>query len=428
MRKITMLIVILFASGLQSSWAQDTWTQKADYGGGQRTGSVGFSIGNKGYIGCGLHLLVSYYNDFWEYDPDTNTWTQKANFPGAVRHGSVGFSVDGKGYVGTGTNTGQYFKDFWEYDPSANNWTKKADFAGSGRYGGVGFSIGGKGYIGTGISNDYYIGSTPIHYKDFWEYDPGNDAWIQKADFGGPARSGATGFSIGSKGYIGTGASTYGKKDFWEYDSDNDTWIQKADFGGRKRGRAVGFSIGSNGYIGTGTNKGINFNDFWRYNPDTNIWTRIADFEGIPRESAVGFSVGTKGYVGTGTVYPDCLKDFWEYSPHAMGLLNNPGSSAQAKFTAAPLKLKGLTGHEAYITDLYPNPVQYELTIKLTIPASEFTIHVYDLQGKMIPLTTILRGTEAHINTSAIPLGFYTLQITNNKTNASEVLKFLKQE
>ena len=31
------------------------------------------------------------------------------------------------------------------------------------------------------------------------------NTWVQKADFGGIARSGAVGFSIGSKGYIGTG-------------------------------------------------------------------------------------------------------------------------------------------------------------------------------------------------------------------------------
>src|SRR5262249_49592523 len=43
--------------------------------------------------------------------------------------------------------------------------------------------------------------------------------WTQKADFGGTARYWATGFSIGSKGYIGTGYNVNGTcvKDFWEY-------------------------------------------------------------------------------------------------------------------------------------------------------------------------------------------------------------------
>ena len=48
---------------------------------------------------------------------------------------------------------------------------------------------------------------TMVHHlqKDFWEYDPAANTWTQKADFGGTARDGAVGFSIGSKGYIGTG-------------------------------------------------------------------------------------------------------------------------------------------------------------------------------------------------------------------------------
>ena len=63
----------------------------------------------------------------------------------------------------------------------------------------VGFSIGSKGYIGTGLL------IVTFHFKDFWEYDPATNTWTQKADFGGTARTNAVGFSIGSKGYIGTG-------------------------------------------------------------------------------------------------------------------------------------------------------------------------------------------------------------------------------
>ena len=58
------------------------------------------------------------------------------------------------------------------------------------------------------------IGAANEYFADFWEYDPSTNVWTQKADFGGGARSGAVGFSIGSKGYIGTG----GANDFWEYD------------------------------------------------------------------------------------------------------------------------------------------------------------------------------------------------------------------
>nr|MBA2423399.1 T9SS type A sorting domain-containing protein [Chitinophagales bacterium] len=39
-----------------------------------------------------------------------------------------------------------------------------------------------------------------------------------------------------------------------------------------------------------------------------------------------------------------------------------------------------------------------------------------------------LENTHAQINITALPDGFYTLQITNNKTGRSEVRKFVKQE
>src|SRR5947208_3269011 len=107
-----------------------------------------------------------------------------------------------------------------------DTWTRKADFGGTARHSAVGFSIGSKGYVGTG--NDVN-GSTD---DDFWEYDPETNAWMQKADFGGTAREVAVGFSIGSKGYIGTGVGSSDYKDFWEYDPAVNTWTQKADFGG----------------------------------------------------------------------------------------------------------------------------------------------------------------------------------------------------
>src|SRR3954469_6978256 len=82
--------------------------------------------------------------------------------------------------------------------PLSNQWTRKANFGGGAGANAVGFSIGTKGYIGTGTIN--YSAS-----KTFWEYDPATNSWTQKADLAGPGRFSAVGFSIGSKGYIGTG-------------------------------------------------------------------------------------------------------------------------------------------------------------------------------------------------------------------------------
>ena len=83
---------------------------------------------------------------------------------------------------------------------------------------------------------------------------------------------------------------------------------------------------------------------------------------------------------------------------------------------------------EDFFSEVYPNPVQNQLTIKLATPASEVTIRVYDLQGKLIDLPISIENTQAQINTTALPDGFYTLQITNDKTGISEVRKLVKQE
>ncbi len=83
---------------------------------------------------------------------------------------------------------------------------------------------------------------------------------------------------------------------------------------------------------------------------------------------------------------------------------------------------------EDFFSEVYPNPVQNQLTISMAIPASEVTIRVYDLQGKMVKLPSTIQNTQTQINTTVLPAGFYTLQITNNKSGNSEVRKFVKQE
>jgi hypothetical protein len=186
-------------------------------------------------------------------------------------------------------------------------WTQKANFGVTGRNSAVSFSIGSKGYIGTGYEG--LVGKS-----DFWEYDPIGNSWTQKANFGGTARYDAVGFSIGSKGYIGTGYDGVRRNDFWEYDPIGNSWTQKANFGGTARNDAVGFSIGSKGYIGTGYDNVSERNDFWEYDPTANLWIQKANFGGTARYVAVGFSIGSKGYIGTG--YDGSAKnDFWEYNP-----------------------------------------------------------------------------------------------------------------
>jgi N-acetylneuraminic acid mutarotase len=258
--------------------ATNTWTQKADFGGGERAGAVGFSIGDRGYVGTGYFADYSdpeipSFNDFWEYNPVANEWTQKADLGGEARSEAVGFSIGDKGYIGTGRSKGRNsLKDLWEYDPESNSWQQKKDLPGSTnttvRNGAIGFSIGNKGYVGLG----YRVHSS----RDFWEYDPLSDNWVQKAAPTGTGRARAVGFSIGNKGYVGLGEWHLTNfetttNEFWEYTPDLDVWTLKESYPGSGRITAVGFSIGDKGYVGTGCRDILNDwapqKDFWRFTP-----------------------------------------------------------------------------------------------------------------------------------------------------------------
>ncbi len=299
-----------------TSFDPGTGTQKADFPGGPRIGARGFSISTKIYMGLG-NDGENQVSDFWEWDQTSNVWTRKADYPGNSAGGEVGFSIGTKGYIEAG-GTNQ----FWEYDPATNTWTQKSSFPGAlGIVFAVGFSIGTKGYIGTGYIDGGYAGGA--FSQEFWEWDQATNVWTRKADFAGNERSDAVGFSIGNKGYIGTGSGqgSTAYTDFWEWDQSTNTWTRKADFAGMARQSAVGFSIGDKGYIGTGHNYSTYGykKDFWEWDQTTNVWTQKANIAGSARAFAVGFSMGNNGYIGIGSGsdgnvgHP--LQDFWEYDP-----------------------------------------------------------------------------------------------------------------
>ncbi|MEO8067202.1 MAG: hypothetical protein ABI599_05880, partial [Flavobacteriales bacterium] len=317
MRTILKTIALLTAFACaETGSAQNGWTQKADCGGGARRGAVGFSIGSKGYIGTGYAAGGGATSDFWEYDPTTDSWSQKANVnPQGIAYG-VGLSIGNKGYIGS-------LPSWWEYDPTTNTWTQKSNFGVTQqRINAIGFSIGSKGYVGTGQE----VNPNGPATSDLWEYDPLTDTWTQRADFPGGGRAAAVGFTIGAKGYVGTGSSSFADhNDLWEYDPVTDAWTQKADLSSSTRFDAVGFSIGTKGYVGTGRDAELNvtntYNDLWEYDPALDSWVQKVDFVGGDRTAAIGFSVGQLGYVGSGLINGSISNngpitaDFWEFDP-----------------------------------------------------------------------------------------------------------------
>lgn len=199
--------------------------------------------------------------------------------------------------------------DSGDDDPNMGDWTRVAYFEGIPRNNAVAFSIGGRGYVGTGYDSD---NDERLH--DFWEYDPESNWWVRKAEFPGAPRSAAVGFSIGGKGYIGTGYDGNDElNDFWEYDPQTDTWREVAPFGGSARYGAVAFVVGGKGYVGTG-HDGNDLKDFWQYDPQTDEWTQIVSLPGNKRINASAFVIDDIAYVGTGRNSGTYEDDFWQYN------------------------------------------------------------------------------------------------------------------
>jgi hypothetical protein len=73
MRTKTCIIAILLAGGISNSHAQDTWTRKANFAGGDTSSPAYFSIGSKGYMGTGY--TNGFKNDFWEDGLAPFSWT-----------------------------------------------------------------------------------------------------------------------------------------------------------------------------------------------------------------------------------------------------------------------------------------------------------------------------------------------------------------
>ena len=414
--------------------ASNTWTQKADFGGIPRKRAAAFSIGSKLYIGTGDGGSGA-VADFWEYDVTTDVWTRKADFAGTARFDAVGFSIGDKGYIGTGQDISGARDDFWEYDPAADSWVQKADFQGGSRILAIGFSIGNKGYMGTSALTN-----------DFWEYNPATDTWTQKANVGTYQRYGSVAFSIGNRGYVGGGYMNAGfgwgvTDDFWEYNPASNTWTQKANISsGIYTSYIKGFSIGNKGYIGTGlppSGPGIPQTTFSEYNPTTNTWVSRAATGGGGRWGTVGLSCGSKGYFCTGqNVNSTLKKDFWEYAPaistyswstgsssssisasvtgsYVATVTNVAGNIATATQTIGVcVALKELQGAKNNPVKIYPNPNSGDFSLNFP-KTGVYTI--LNALGQAIRIVNVVNENEI-VEINYLPEGLYYVNSLFSKT------------
>lgn len=193
-------------------------------------------------------------------------------------------------------------------------WQQKTNFTPGNRYGAFSFSIGQKGYVGSGVIQ---VGTSMNLVNDFWEYDPQLDTWTQKATLPSTGRVGAATFVALNAGFVTTGFNLVTHlSDNWKFDPALNTWQAMSNFPGGNRYTCASFDVSDYGFVGMGYSTAC-YSDFYRYNPISDTWTPIAPIPGTARQSAKGFSILDYGYVvggaEGGAVY-NC-KQLWRYDP-----------------------------------------------------------------------------------------------------------------
>jgi N-acetylneuraminic acid mutarotase len=206
-------------------------------------------------------------------------------------------------------------------DEFIGNWVRTDDFDGIARGEAVSFMIGDTGYVCTGYNSENDVDSCTVFlFQCYYNESKKQMVYKRKANFPGVKRTSAVAFSIGNKGYIGTGYGEVGDDysylcDFYSYDSETNTWAKIADFPD-KRCKAVGFSINNIGYVGTGYN-GNYLKEFYAYNPASNTWSQVTSKGGSKCSGSSAFVINNIAYVCCGINNAEYVTDFWAYDPAA---------------------------------------------------------------------------------------------------------------
>ncbi|CAN5509278.1 hypothetical protein BH11BAC2_BH11BAC2_25620 [soil metagenome] len=396
---IVLLSLFSIAGATPGSWsAQNLFSNLS------RSYSVTFVINGKGYFGTGAFASGSnniFLKDFWEYDPTSDTWTQKADYAGNERTGASGFSTANFGYVGLGADQLTTYKDFWQFDPNGNVWTAKAVFPGTQRVYAISYTAGGSGYIGLGRA--YTPFGNTLFFNDVYQYDESNDAWIQKGNYPGLARSWANTVELNGKGYIIAGSSGGGILDeVWEYTPGTDGWIQKSSLPGA-RTYATGFAMHDSAFVGLGRQQNGNvftfFNDMWAYDPIADTWSAMTSFPGAPRYRAIAFGLIDHGYIALGSDAFTEFNDVWKFDPLVPTITGISNAASQnikiyPTVTTGQVKVEGLSSNDVWTIHLFTSTGQsvYRTRIQnseiFSLDLSNFTSGIYILKmesaGKII--------------------------------------------
>ena len=368
-----LLVLILFPTVLL---AQGTWTSRTNFPGSGRSGSTSFTIGNTVYYTTGLIDGTGSNSQNWAYNISTNSWVQKATAPFVGRFYAVSFVINGKGYLGSGNLASSRYltpvasNDFYEYNPSTDAWSIKNSVGPIGRYGAVGFSIGTNGYIGTGASST--VANNPFTWvgslvNSFFEYNPTTGLWLEK----NPHPAGAINaqvFVLNGKSYI-----------------------------------SGGFAPGV--VVGAPAQAGVTLKNTREYNPASNSWTARASIpDTYQSHNAMSFSILDRGYSVGGhltwsqppvcmqccDIYQCYLSSVLKYNPYLdswsvissttpLGLFARGASSTNCDYGYVTTGVRQSSGYNLLNYKYSDSPDSYYLTgpsLVCSSPSSQFNLQL----------------------------------------------------
>ena len=190
---------------------------------GSRTSMIVFSLGGAIYAGGGCSdpgvlnysRVISYYTDFWKFDPAIKRWLRMKDVPMNVHQVSFSASAAGKGYAAIITTDSLESNEFWEYDPLTDQWKKKNAPAislwGSWNPCSDGQHI---NAISSGLVDDVTHQYLPNTFG-LWEYSPASDSWRELDNTIMP--DGMLGTDGASLYLLGASRNINGAHRFWKY-------------------------------------------------------------------------------------------------------------------------------------------------------------------------------------------------------------------
>jgi len=231
---------------------------------------------------------------------------------------SSGSAAIGNHYLSVQTELAMRRTSLWTvllfFSLSANGqyWTPLAPYpvAVSGAYG---FNIEGRLFVGGGISSyDPLVG-----HAGFYEYLPDSDQWLARATppFGALYRAATDQWDGLVVGGSRVDTAFHPTNELWHYDPLTDTWTQKASLPGigREGLVVVPFDQGWPTFqAGLGGDPGMN--DWYQYDGYADQWSTLPSLPGPGRTGAVGYyatdthialGLGAVSLSDTGTTFPN---------------------------------------------------------------------------------------------------------------------------